>query len=108
MSRAPEPRAALGPAEPLKTKPATRPTSPAPRPVGVSKLADVPGLKVAADIESLLRMTDLIRVLNCSRRIVERLRSSGRLPKPDLYVGKRSPRWKPATIRRWIEEGGRP
>jgi predicted DNA-binding transcriptional regulator AlpA len=74
--------------------------------VGVSKLADVPGLQAAADIEPLLRMADLTRVLNCSRRVVERLRSSGRLPAPDLTIG-RMPRWKPATIRAWIEGGGR-
>jgi predicted DNA-binding transcriptional regulator AlpA len=76
------------------------------RPVGVSKLADVPGLKAAADIEPLLRMADLTRVLNCSRRVVERMRAAGRLPKPDLVVGKRSPRWKAETIRTWIENGG--
>jgi hypothetical protein len=77
------------------------------RPGGVSKLAGVPGLKAAA-IEPLWRMADLARVLNCSRRGVERMRAAGRLPMPDLYVGNRSPRWKPATINAWIERGGRP
>jgi predicted DNA-binding transcriptional regulator AlpA len=67
----------------------------------------VPGLRAATDIEALLRMDDLTRVLNCSRREVERMRSSGRLPKPDLYIGKRSPRWKPETIRQWVERAGR-
>jgi predicted DNA-binding transcriptional regulator AlpA len=85
-----------------------RPKPPAAtRPAGVSKLADATGLKAAADIEPLLRMADLARVLNCSRRVVERMRSAGRLPAPDLYVGNRSPRWKPATLREWIEKGGR-
>jgi hypothetical protein len=93
----------LQPPPPPKTKPATLPTSPAPRPVGVSQLADVPGLQAAADIEPLWRMADLTRVLNCSRRVVERMRAAGRLPKPDLFVGNRSPRWKPATIRVWID-----
>jgi predicted DNA-binding transcriptional regulator AlpA len=77
------------------------------RAVGVSKLADVPGLQAAADIEPLLRVADLTRVLNCSRRVVERMRAAGRLPSPDLHIGK-MPRWRPATIRQWIEEGGRP
>jgi predicted DNA-binding transcriptional regulator AlpA len=49
-------------------------------------------------------MADLARVLNCSRRVVERMRAAGRLPKPDLFVGNRSPRWRPETIRRWIDE----
>ena len=64
------------------------------------------GLKVAADIEPLLRMADLARVLSCSRRVVERMRTAGRLPAPDLYVGNRSPRWMPTTIRDWVERGG--
>jgi predicted DNA-binding transcriptional regulator AlpA len=82
-------------------------TEAATRPVGVHRSADAPGLQAAADIEPLLRMADLARVLNCSRRGVERMRSAGRLPAPDLYVGNRSPRWKPATLREWIEKGGR-
>jgi hypothetical protein len=35
------------------------------------------------------------------------MRSAGKLPRPDLHVGK-LPRWKPESIRRWIEGGGRP
>jgi predicted DNA-binding transcriptional regulator AlpA len=102
------------------TRPAHRPHAPATeapdatplpeaatRPAGVYKLTDVPGLKGAAEVEPLLRMADLARVLNCSRRVVERMRAASRLPKPDLFVGNRSPRWKPTTIRLWIEEGGR-
>jgi predicted DNA-binding transcriptional regulator AlpA len=73
------------------------------RPVGVHRSADAPGLHAAADVEPLLRMADLARVLNCSRRAVERMRSAGRLPKPDLHVCNRSPRWKPETIRAWID-----
>ena len=100
------------------TRPARRPHAPsteapdaiplleaATRPAGVYKLTDVPGLKGAADIEPLLRMADLARILSCSRRAVERMRAGGKLPRPDLHIGK-MPRWKPATIRAWIEEGG--
>jgi hypothetical protein len=43
--------------------------------------------------------------LNCCRRLVERMRSAGKIPKPDIKIGK-MPRWKPETIRRWIERGG--
>ena len=53
-----------------------------------------------------IRMADLARVLNCSRRVVERMRSAGRLPAPDLHIGK-MPRWRPETIREWLEGGDR-
>jgi hypothetical protein len=51
-------------------------------------------------------MTDLARLLVCDRRTVERLRAAGRLPRPDLHVG-RLPRWRLETISAWIERGGR-
>ncbi len=69
----------------------------------------IPGLALASSLEPLLKLADLTRVLNCQLRTVERLKSLGRLPKPDLLIGtgsRKSPRWKPATIRRWIDEGG--
>jgi excisionase family DNA binding protein len=62
---------------------------------------------LAALIEPLLSVDDLARTLNASRRTIERMRSAGKLPRPDLHLGK-LPRWKPETIRRWIEGGGRP
>jgi excisionase family DNA binding protein len=68
------------------------------------RLVDPPSLVSA--IEPLLTVTDLARLLVCDRRTVERLRAAGRLPRPDLMIG-RLPRWKPETIRRWIENGGR-
>ncbi len=74
---------------------------PQPRP------ADLPGVKPAIEIEPLWRIKDVYTFLNCSRRSVERIKSSGELPKPDRIVGKRSPRWKPETIRAWVERGGR-
>ena len=57
-------------------------------------------------IEPMLGMDDLAAILSCSRRLVERMRSAGKFPKPDLHVG-RCPRWTPATIRTWIA-GGKP
>lgn len=66
-----------------------------------------PGRLTTADqIEPLLRMVDLERILACSRRTLERLKITGRLPKPDMSVG-RSPRWKRTTIEAWISKGGR-
>jgi predicted DNA-binding transcriptional regulator AlpA len=61
----------------------------------------------AEPLEALLSVADLALVLNASRRAVERMRAAGKLPRPDLRVGK-LPRWKPETIREWIERGGRP
>ena len=58
-------------------------------------------------IEPLLGIAELAKILNCSRRLVERMRSSGRLPKHTLMCG-RCPRWSAETIREWIEGGGRP
>ncbi len=58
-------------------------------------------------LAQLLSVADLARVLNGSRRTIEHLRAAGKLPRPDLHIGK-MPRWKAETIRRWIEEGGRP
>ena len=66
-----------------------------------------PGRTLAASIEPLLHIDDLAELLSCSRRLVERMRSAGKVPKPDIHVG-RCPRWKPATIRAWIERGGKP
>ncbi len=65
------------------------------------------GRTLPASIEPLLHIDDLAALLSCSRRLVERMRSAGKLPKPDIHVGK-CPRWKPATIRAWIERGGKP
>jgi predicted DNA-binding transcriptional regulator AlpA len=62
--------------------------------------------ELADAIEPLLSIDALARVLNASRRSIERLRSAGKLPRPDLRIGK-MPRWRPETIRRWIEGGGR-
>ena len=65
------------------------------------------GRTLPASIEPLLHIDDLAELLNCSRRCVERMRSAGKVPQPDIHVG-RCPRWKPATIRAWIERGGKP
>jgi predicted DNA-binding transcriptional regulator AlpA len=61
----------------------------------------------AAGIEPLLGIDDLAAALSCGRRLVERMRAAGKLPRPDLKLGK-MPRWRASTIRRWIEGGGRP
>ena len=75
-----------------------RPEAPAP--------GSKPGRTLLAGMEPLLSIDDLTVILNCSRRLVERMRSAGKVPPPDLHVG-RMPRWKPETVRRWMEAGGK-
>jgi hypothetical protein len=86
----------------------TRPLRPdaTARPVGAFKLADTRDSQTAPPLEPLLGIDDLAATLNCSRRLVERMRSAGRLPCPDLRLG-RLPRWRVRTIRDWIDEQAR-
>ena len=51
------------------------------------------------------RLDGIARGLGISRRTLERERSAGRFPPPDVTIGK-MPLWKPETIRRWIDGGG--
>ena len=53
-----------------------------------------------------LRLADVCQALGVSRRTIERERSAGRFPPPDIHIGK-APLWRPETIRRWVEGGGR-
>jgi predicted DNA-binding transcriptional regulator AlpA len=54
----------------------------------------------------LFRLGELAEALGVSRRTLERERSAGRFPKPDLHIGK-APCWQPETIRDWIAGGGK-
>ena len=68
---------------------------------------DPEGRKLAPLTERLTwRLSEVASTLGISRRALERERSAGRFPRPDLVVGK-MPLWKPQTIRRWVEGGGR-
>jgi hypothetical protein len=59
-----------------------------------------------AGLSPMLGIDDLAALLSCSRRMVERMRAAGKLPPPDLMVG-RCPRWRAErTVRGWIEKGG--
>jgi predicted DNA-binding transcriptional regulator AlpA len=55
-------------------------------------------------IEPLLSRRDLANVLRTSLRSLDRLQASGRLPKPDMYLSARQPRWRAETIRTWIDQ----
>jgi hypothetical protein len=51
------------------------------------------------------RLDELADALGVSRRVLERERSAGRLPLPDLHIGK-MPLWRVESIRGWLERGG--
>jgi len=101
MSHAPRRQATL--ADPGRLKLADSISPPPADPRLETKL----GRALPAGIEPLLPLDDLAAWIRCSRRLVERKRAAGHLPKPDLRVGK-MPRWRVETIRRWIEGGGNP
>jgi hypothetical protein len=52
------------------------------------------------------RLDELAEAFGISRRTLERERSAGRFPKPDLIVSRRIPLWTPATITAWVAAGG--
>ena len=59
-------------------------------------------------LEPSLTLNDICRLRSESRRTGERERSMGLWPAPDFHVGigtRKSPRWRPKTIRRWLEGG---
>jgi hypothetical protein len=88
-----------------KSRPSDHPEftrRPHPNPTRRSPIGDGPGLPKALVFEPMMSIDDLVQLLNCSRRVVERMKSAGKLPRVDLLVG-RMPRWKTSTIRRWIE-----
>ncbi|WP_165253826.1 helix-turn-helix transcriptional regulator [Paludisphaera soli] len=51
------------------------------------------------------RLDEVAAALGVSRRTIERERSAGRFPRPDLRIGK-SPLWTRESLVRWIAEGG--
>lgn len=59
--------------------------------------------QAAPALEPLLSVVEIAKLINCHRRTIERERSAGRFPKPDLHIGNR-PRWRPETIRVWIAD----
>lgn len=52
-----------------------------------------------------IRIDEVAARLSVSTRTIERERSAGRFPGPDLKIGK-VPLWRPETIQRWVDEGG--
>ena len=52
------------------------------------------------------RLDELAALLGVSRRSIERARARGAFPRPDVRLG-RVVLWRPETIQRWVENGGR-
>jgi hypothetical protein len=89
--------------------PAASPSEAPVKPVGRYKLAAA--VEPALPIEPSLDIEDVCEIRRISRRTGERERSAGLWPKPDFFVGtgkRKSPRWRPETIRASIERGSRP
>jgi len=55
-----------------------------------------------AVLEPLLSIVEVAKLLGVSKRLIERDRSAGKFPMHDLVIG-RMPRWKPETVRAWID-----
>jgi predicted DNA-binding transcriptional regulator AlpA len=51
------------------------------------------------------RLSELASAFGVSRRTIERERSAGRFPQPDLHIG-RAPLWTKKAVNNWIEQGG--
>jgi Helix-turn-helix domain len=59
----------------------------------------------STSIEPLATIATWAAALRVSVPTIERLRRAKRIPPADLTIG-RLPRWKPSTIRNWVENGG--
>jgi predicted DNA-binding transcriptional regulator AlpA len=89
----------------LKIRSAPR-TSPKPtRPKPATSVPEAPLAPLAGLPRLAYRLDELAVCLGVSRRTIERERSAGRFPRPDLHIGK-VPLWSPGTINRWVAEGG--
>ena len=103
---------------PVEAQPAAAAT-----PEGIVSLADalakltslLPDLADALDRQSkshppvarmTLRLDEVADALGVSRRVLERERAAGRMPKPDRRIGK-MPLWRVETIHAWINSGGK-
>jgi hypothetical protein len=85
------------PAASLAEPPAAPPI--AEPPVGRYRLTDA----IPPPVAPLVTRPDFARVLRLSLRAFDQLRSAGRLPRPDLVLG-RSPRWRVETVRDWLAQ----
>jgi hypothetical protein len=78
--------------------------------------SELPALRAALDrqadsrprIEPMaLRPEDLEAAIGVDNRTIQRWRSAGKFPKPDIRHG-HTLLWRVETVRAWLESGGRP
>ncbi len=50
-------------------------------------------------------LADIANLLGMSKRFLERERAAGRMPPPDVRLGRRL-LWRPGTIDRWLDSHG--
>ena len=84
-------------------QPARRPTAKGAAMTRLHRPAAVRSAHQTADHIAYEDCLDLARMLNCDRRTIERMRSAGRLPHPDLRVGR--PAARPAGDERPSTDG---
>ena len=68
-----------------------------------------PGSEVLDEDENGILLIDIKEVskrLRIGERTLWRYISEGIFPPPDVSIGKKLRRWKPATIRSWVEKSG--
>ena len=58
-----------------------------------------------ASVEPLATIETWAAALVVSKPTIERMRNAKKIPPPDVMIG-RLPRWRPSTVRAWIESGG--
>jgi prophage regulatory protein len=56
------------------------------------------------ELERFIRTAEVINLTGLSRTEFYRYIKEGRFPKPDLYLGERSPAWREASVARWQKE----
>jgi predicted DNA-binding transcriptional regulator AlpA len=44
-------------------------------------------------MDNLLKIKDILEKLSIGRSALERMRNDNTFPQPDLYLGRKSPRW---------------
>jgi len=62
-----------------------------------------PSVAGGAQLDALLSLSDVRRVLSIGDRTARRWLSCGKLPAPDFRLAGRYARWKPDTIARFLE-----
>ncbi len=79
-----------------------------PQPARQEPASAATGLPKRPAVDRLaLRPKDLETVIGVDERTIQRWRSSGKFPKPDIAIG-RTLLWRVETIKAWLERGGRP